>query len=381
VSNQAQPLLIDRAATARRLSEDEVRRWAEDQRVFISSVINGYREPRAAAAGAVEAVGAEAVMFERFGGRDSDPEQAYLAEVASSSIYVGLLGARYGRPLPSRYSATHAECRHAEERGLRLSVWVESGVDREGPQQSFIEEIQTFNVTGQFDRPEDLQRELEARLRAIAAEDLSPWCKLGVCLFRAKEIRISSGTAVIEATVKDDEVADAIAGLESDFGRRNTTFAYWDGVYDAEVKGISAVNRAGGSRDLTIELGISAPPSPTTYSMNGMEYDELTELAIKVSWMGEDNPLGMMGFQAEIENPFARLRELAPPPEEALRPIAFVLAFEILARDRNVARLSRFRLGPAVAGERNLALAWTPRVQYANQPRPAPREVEGRVPV
>jgi hypothetical protein len=64
-------------------------------------------------------------MWERFGGRDSDPNEAYLAEVRSSTIYVGLLGARYGRLLPDRYSATHQEFREAEREGLRTSVWAE----------------------------------------------------------------------------------------------------------------------------------------------------------------------------------------------------------------------------------------------------------------
>lgn len=122
--------------------------WAAQQRVFVSSVIAGYAEPRQAAVAAVEKTGAAAVWFERFGGRDSDPNQAYLDEVRSSDIYVGLLGARYGRPLPSRFSATHEEYREAEQQGLRLTMWTEEGVDREGPQQSFFDEVRQFNVTG-----------------------------------------------------------------------------------------------------------------------------------------------------------------------------------------------------------------------------------------
>jgi uncharacterized protein DUF4062 len=373
-----QVLLIDRAATARRLEDAEVQDWAQDQRVFVSSVIEGYADPRGAAAAAIESVGAEPVMFERFGGRDSDPHQAYLAEVASSSIYVGLLDERYGPLLQSRFSATHAEYLHAEEHGLRLSVWTEEGVEREGRQQSFFEEVRTFNVTGCFADTEELQRELEKRLRAIAAEDLSPWCKVGRCLFRAREISVGAGCAAIEAVVRDDAVADALTALDTDFGRSKTTFTFWDGVYDAEVTRVASVSRAGGSRGMTIELDVSPPPTPTMYALNGVGYEEMTELAIKVSWLGAENPLGMMSFEAEIDSPFALLGALNVP-EESIRPIAFVLAYEILARNRNVARITRFRLGPPIAGRRRLALAWIPRAAYGNQPDLPARAVDGEV--
>ena len=148
-------LLIDRAAAAERPARVAVIGWAAQQRIFVSSVIAGYAEPRKGAVAAIEKTGATAVWFERFGGRDSDPNQAYLDEVRASDIYVGLLGARYGRPLPSRFSATHEEYREAEQHGLRLSVWAEEGVDREGPQQSFLDEVRQFNVTGSFASPRE----------------------------------------------------------------------------------------------------------------------------------------------------------------------------------------------------------------------------------
>jgi hypothetical protein len=306
-------------------------------------------------------------MFERFGGRDSDPHDAYLAEVESSSIYVGLLGERYGRLLPSRFSATHAEYLHAEKRGLRLSVWTEAGIEREGRQQSFFDEVRAFNVTGGFADAEELQGGLEARLRAIAAEGLSPWCKIGRCLFRAREITVGGGTASVEAVVRDDAVADALTALNTDFGRSTTTLAYWDGVYDAEITNVASTSRAGGSRAMTIGLDVSPPPTPTMYALNGIDYDEMTELAVKVSWLGQDNPLGVMSSEAEIDTPFAMLAGLRVP-EESLRPIAFVLAYEILARVRSVARLTRFRLGPSIGDRRRLALSWTPRAAYSNRP-------------
>src|SRR5512147_433229 len=93
-------LLIDRAAAAEIPSSDAVREWGRGKRAFISSVMAEFQEERQAAATAVRTVNMLPVMFEQFGGRDADPEDAYLGEVGASEIYIGILGRRYGRPLP-----------------------------------------------------------------------------------------------------------------------------------------------------------------------------------------------------------------------------------------------------------------------------------------
>ena len=110
-------LLIDRAAAAHVPQDSDVREWALDKRVFISSVMAELGEERSAVADGVRSLGAKPVMFEEFGGRDADPLDAYLGEVETSQIYVGILGQSYGRFLPTRFSATHTEFRHAEQQG------------------------------------------------------------------------------------------------------------------------------------------------------------------------------------------------------------------------------------------------------------------------
>ena len=114
------------------------------------------REERAAAAEGIRSLGARPVMFEDFGGRDADPLDAYLGEVETSQVYVGILGQRYGRPLPTRFSATHTEFQHAEEQGLRIAVWALETQKREGPQQSFLNEVRTFHVVPPFRSPAEL---------------------------------------------------------------------------------------------------------------------------------------------------------------------------------------------------------------------------------
>src|SRR5271169_3115705 len=153
------PLLVDRSAAAEIPSPKAVHEWASDKRVFISSVMSELGPERQAAAGAARAVGARPVLFEDFGGRDADPEEAYLAEVESSDIYIGILGRQYGRPLKTRFSATHAEYQHAEQQGLRIAVWALATNEREGHEQSFLDEVRTFHVAPEFSSAANLQQQ------------------------------------------------------------------------------------------------------------------------------------------------------------------------------------------------------------------------------
>src|SRR5205814_1399837 len=115
------------------------------------------------------------------------PEAAYLAEVAGSDIYLGLLGERYGKPLPSGYSATHAEYREAIRRGLRISVWTTSGA-LSGPQRDFLDEVRVFKTTGTYTDPSNLGQLVSGRMRSLSAEALSPWIKVHNVIFRARRV-------------------------------------------------------------------------------------------------------------------------------------------------------------------------------------------------
>ena len=207
-------LLIDRAAAAEVPSDEAIHGWARDKRVFISSVMEGLREERDDAAAAVRSLSARAVMFEEFGGRDANAQDAYLDEVETCQIYLGILGERYGTPVPpERFSATHAEYLHAERRGLRIAIWTLPAEQREGHQQSFLDEVRAFYVVPKFRSPTDLERQVSERLRDIAAEDLSPWTKLGPIVFRACKVKHAGDEIAITARVHSDDVAHALEAL------------------------------------------------------------------------------------------------------------------------------------------------------------------------
>lgn len=363
------PLIIDEAASEIP-SDDEIRRWARDKRVFISSVMSELREERLAAKTAVRAVGARPVLFEDFGGRDTDAEDAYIAEVASAHIYIGILGRRYGKPLPSRYSPTHAEYLEAERRGLRIAMWTAT-TEREGPQQSFLDHVRTFYVVPEFNSPTDLQQQIEERLRTIAAEDLAPWCKLSNVIFRATDVEDTGERIVVRGQVHGDEVAHALEALRPGHWRTGSASFTWRGrSRSVHVEAIQLTTTASSSQKALIRLKVVENPQDSfnAISFGNFRPDDLTEDALRTVIFGETSrlPRQYLGFIPPLEDPWQSLRQ-RPVSEESIRPIAELLLVDALVGSGRVGRVTHFKLGVRINGRRKCVLAWkTPR-RYTNE--------------
>jgi len=378
----SEPLIIDRAA-AEIPSAEAVREWARGRRGFISSVMAELPAEREAAAAAIRAVGATPVMFEQFGGRDADPEGAYLGEVETSDVYIGILGRRYGKPLPTRFSATHTEYLHAEKSGLRIAVWCSKTTDREGHEEAFLKEVRTFHVVPAFISPADLGAQVEERLRGIAAEDLAPWCKLGNILFRASEVTDAAGELHVTARIRSDEVAHALEALRGDrLGRGSEGRFTWAGrsrfVCVASMKATTTTAR---SRTFHLQLETREAQSDPLIeiSVNGRSAAELAELALRSALFQERNPLGdqHLGFMSEMPDPLEALRA-ARVPDEITRPLAELLIVDALVGSGRAVRVTEYRLGAAVRGLRRLTLAWEPPRRYSNE-HATVRTIEGQV--
>jgi hypothetical protein len=375
------PLVIDRAAAAEVPSPEAVREWASDKRVFISSVMSEFATERPAAATAIRTVGARPVLFEEFGGRDADPESAYLAEVESSDIFVGILGRRYGKPLKSKFSATHTEYLHAEKNGLRIAVWVLTAEDREGHEQAFVDEVRTFYVAPEFSNAASLQRQIEERLRALAAEDLAPWCKLRDFVFRATEVIDRGSEIEVRARVRNDEVAHGLEQLRpGQWGQGEDGRFTWQGR-SREVRVRSLETTTTSARSKLIRLGLEGIQSSQdrTFEMSiaGHGPDELTAIALRSALFGEPNPLAKqnMMFFTEMADPFKPLRA-HPVSEEALRPIAELLLTDELVGSGRATRIGSFKLGVGVRGRRKCEIKWQSPHQFSKN---AMNAVEGYV--
>ena len=378
-------LLIDRAAAAEVPGEDSVREWARDKRAFISSMMEELRDERVAAAEGVRSLGARPVMFEEFGGRDADPQDAYLGEVETSQIYVGILGRRYGRPLRTRFSATHTEFRHAEQQGLRMAVWALDTQDREGPQQAFLDEVRAFHVAPAFQSRADLERQVSERLRTIAAEDLAPWTKLGSILFRASEVMHDGNQIAVTARVQSDDVAHALETLApSDDSRLQQERRFtWSGrCRHVRVTKVGTTTTTARSKLMRLRLEVVEGRRGPLFEVafNGHTPDDLTDAALRAALFGEPNPLASqhMGFMAEMPDPLRLLRD-ARVPDEIVRALAEVMIVDELVGSGRAARVTTFRLGTSVGGLRRLEMAWEPPRRYKNERREPRQPLVGQV--
>ena len=377
-------LLIDRAAAAHVPQDSDVREWALDKRVFISSAMAELGEERAAAANGVRSLGAKPVMFEEFGGRDADPLDAYLGEVETSQIYVGILGQSYGKPLPTRFSATHTEFQHAEQQGLRIAVWALDTNHREGPQQSFLDEVRTFHVAPAFRSPADLDRQVGERLRGIAAEDLAPWTKLGSIVFRATKVVHAGNEIAVTARVQSDDVAHALeTAAPNDFGAGEEHRFTWAGrCRSVRVASVGSTTTTARSRLMQLQLKIvdGHQDNMLEVSLADKTPDDLTDVALRTALFGEPNPLASqhMDFMAEMPDPLEPLR-VAGAPDEIVRSLAEVMIIDELVGSGRAARVTQFKLGTSVGGLRKLELEWEPRRRYVNEGRVRRHLVVGRV--
>jgi Domain of unknown function (DUF4062) len=377
------PLLIDRAAAADLPSVQALAEWASDKRVFISGVMSELIAERNAAANAIRAVGAHPVMFEEFGGRDADPEQAYLAELESSDIYLGILGRRYGKPLKSKFSATHTEYLHAEKHGLRIAIWAIASDDREGHEEAFLNEVRTFYVAQQVQSVADLERQIRERITSIAAEDLAPWCKLRNIVFRATKVTNRGNEIEVAARVRNDEVAHNLEQLRPDRLSNGEEGRFtWQGR-SKQVKVRSVETTTTSARSVLIRMILDVVPSPQSsmieVSFAGMSRTDLTESALRSALFGERNPLlrDHLGFLSEMADPFESLRE-HPVSEETLRPIAELMLTDELVGSGRAERIASFRLGVETRGHRKCEVTWQIRRRFANE-KDEIRKIEGSV--
>lgn len=118
-------------------------------KVFVSSLIGGMEDFRAAAVEAIESLGHDAITAEAFPANASSPRVACLAGVRDANLVVLVLGGRYGEEQKSSgLSATHEEYREA--RGKKpVLAFIQQGVDKEPRQAAFIQEVEDWEK-GQY---------------------------------------------------------------------------------------------------------------------------------------------------------------------------------------------------------------------------------------
>lgn len=378
-------LTVDLTAANRTVSDDEFRQWASTHSVFLSSAMGEFANERRSIATALQDAGFTVRWFEDFGGRDDPPDAAYLTDVAGADVYVGVIGDYYGTMQASGYSATHEEYLEARRRGKRVSFWVRNDdANRQGHARDFVSEVRVFNVTGGFDDGDDLVRKLLRRLAEMAAEDLSPWVKVGDVIFRAERIIETGPTLTIEARIRDAAVMHALrahAPASNWGGAGDVPVTYGDraGVGRVDTLEVQTQSQAAQTIKLSVTVEWSSGRDLMAMGTTGFSHEDLVEVGIRAGLLHEPPPqqLTSLGMSSLIDStdPLAELRSIRLP-EGSVQAIARLLTVEHLVGKRRVDAVEDFVLGPAVQGRRHLRIAWREVQQYSNQPA-ARRDAEG----
>lgn len=373
-------LVIDRGAAAEKPSPEAITEWAADKRVFVSSVMAELREERQAAAEAIKEIGATPVLFERFGGRDANPEQAYLSELETCQVYIGILGRRYGTVLPSRYSATHTEYLHAEKEGIRMALWALEADDREGHEQSFLTEARSFYVVPTFSRTSDLREQIVDRLKTIAAEDLAPWVKLGGVVFRAAQVTDRGDKIEVFGRLRSDEVIHAFEQFRPTAWSRSGEMRFtWQGmsrtVYVTQMETTVTASR---SRTVQISLEVKERTNSNfELTFGDLGPDDLTEMGLRSVLFGEPFPKPRYETYSRVNDPWVEIRK-RPVAEEVVRPIASLLLTDELVGSGRAARITAIKLGVPIRGNRLCRVEWIPPQRYSGE-APTRKMISGNV--
>jgi Domain of unknown function (DUF4062) len=377
------PLIIDRAQSPPALDEASFRAWAATHTVFISSEMSDLKGERRAVADALRAIGLKVVMFEDLGGRDDDPETAYLDGVARSDIYVAIIADRYGRMLSSGRSPTHEEYLEARRRGLRIATWVaaQDGA-RQGHARDFVAELQVFHTTGTYTTVPSLTRSVEERIREIAAEQDTPWVKLDEIVFRATSIEDDGHRLTVTAQTRDRGVTNAIQALRpSEYARSSqsipVTFGDMSGA--ARVTGVSSLSASATLQELTINADVSwadGRRSTLAGSINGVSPEQQIEAGLAGGLLGDALPeqLGMLASTVDASDPLDELDRLSLP-HAIYEPVARLLIAErLIATGASEIEVA---VGSPRAESRPISVSWTDPRAYSNE-QPARRQIDGR---
>ena len=285
-------LIVDRTQASAPLDDEGLRAWATTRSAFVSSEMKDLAGERRAVADALTALGMRVVMFEDLGGRDENAQTAYLDGVARSEIYVGIIGNRYGSMTVSGRSPTHEEYREARRLGLRIAVWAGAdGNARQGDARDFVGAIRTFHTTGSFTVADDLARSVVARMREIAADDDTPWVKIGDVIFRAESIDDDGRTLVVLARTRDRDVLHALQTMRPDQMRssRDLPVTTFDNSGSVRISEVAMETLSASMRRLRITGTVEwadGRRSSLAAGLNGITVEQQVEMGLSAGLFG-----------------------------------------------------------------------------------------------
>lgn len=187
-------------------------------RVFVSSVMDGFKDFRDAASEGIRQAGCEPVRAEDFPAATASPRNSCLDGVRSADAVVLLLGQRYGFVGPSGLAVTEEEYEEARKNHKPILVFLQEDAP-EVDQEKFIERVQGY-VDGHWRKVfrnsatlTKLVRDgvLAANLGGARRHQEQAKTRIGALLSRRPpEISGAVWLQTVWATLRDEEVIDPV---------------------------------------------------------------------------------------------------------------------------------------------------------------------------
>jgi hypothetical protein len=285
-NNTWDDIIAESAARPLPLAEDRFRSWMSRQGIFISSLMDPEMTPhRSAIRTYLHGMNATPLMWEEITPQDKSAQHAYLDGVDQASIFVLMLGSRYGVSDASGASPTHKEAMRADQRKLPRLLFVLSGIDasdRDVKLNDWLASLYNELSGASFDTADMLVAQLDAQLRLLAAQSERTWIKLGNLVFPGK-VKASfgqhgSGEFIVTARVSSGRVRHALLGLGSGFSRNQADRLTWaDHSYPVQV--LSVASESEFTAEDIVEIKCRTPQnwygeSGSSIAMMGMDSKE-----------------------------------------------------------------------------------------------------------
>ncbi|HEX8145577.1 MAG TPA: DUF4062 domain-containing protein [Pyrinomonadaceae bacterium] len=308
-SNTWDQIVAETSARPLPLSEEHFRAWMGRQGIFVSSLMDPEMTPyRNAVRAYLRGAGATPIMWEEITPQDKSAQHAYLDGVDRATIFVLMLGRRYGIADASGASPTHKEAIRAAERHVLRWLFLLGGVNPSERDVKLNDWLGTLynEVSGaSFDTPETLVSRLDAQLREKAAEGERTWIKLGNLVFPGKA-KSGSGAGggkefTVTARVSAGRVRHALMELGAPFGRNRPERLTWS-EYSYPIQVVSSASESEFTAEDAVEIRCQTPnnwygESGSSVTMMGMDSKDTW---VRQAFFGEQPaPSGRRGYDLE----------------------------------------------------------------------------------
>jgi hypothetical protein len=195
-------------------------------RVFVSSVVEGFQVHREVARSVIHAAGGEAILVnEDFPSTQTSSRNACLDAVASSDIFVLVIGARGGWRAPSGRLVIEEELEEARRRRLPVLVFIEE-VEQDVDAKSLSTTISDY-VDGyfrvRFQGPDGLGRELARALPSLIQTSQRPaMSSVELSAYFERSYKVGDATTLRFVLVPEriEEVVDPVRLGSDEFAGR-----------------------------------------------------------------------------------------------------------------------------------------------------------------